>query len=189
ALQEVRHKRGIVSGGQVTEHFAKRQHVIVPRVIGQLNPCDYNAHSRISRLHLINDLLKIGLNLIDRQAAEGIVDPEFENEDIDSVLQMRRKPLQAAFGGAAGRAGVDDLKIKIGSAQLLRKQRRIRFAAFKHKAVGQTIAEDKDAFRVGSIERLEGQGRQEDAKKHDATCHNETLKRCHTVILSEAKNL
>jgi hypothetical protein len=75
------------------------------------------------------------LNLIDRQTAEGIVDSEFQNEDIDSVLQMRRKPFQAAFGGATGRARVDHLKLQTSGVQLLRKQSRIGFASFEHESV------------------------------------------------------
>jgi hypothetical protein len=100
-----------------------------------LHCCDHNAHVRISRFHLIDDLLEIVLNLIDRQAAEGVVNSEFENEDIDSVLQMRREPFQAAFGCPAGRAGVGHLKVQTGGVQLLRKQRRIGFAPFQHEPV------------------------------------------------------
>ena len=37
-----------------------------------MHSCDYDAHVWIPRFHLINDLLKIGLNPVDGQAAESI---------------------------------------------------------------------------------------------------------------------
>ena len=118
---------------EVAKHFAKGGNVIVGCVIGQLHSRDHHAHVRISRFHLIDDLLKIVSNLIDRHAAKGIVDSELQNEDVDLAFQMGREPLQAAFGGAAGRAGIGHLKIQAGGAQLLCEQSRIGFARRKLK--------------------------------------------------------
>ena|SRR5438874_5800890 len=92
---------------------------------------------------------KIVLNLIDRQAAEGVVDSEFQNEDVDSAFQMGGEPFQAAFGGAAGRAGVDHLIVQAGGMQLLRKQKRIGLAPFEHESVRQAVAKDENGFGFG----------------------------------------
>jgi hypothetical protein len=82
---------------------------------------------------------------------------------------MGRESFQAAFGGAAGRARVGHLKVETGRAQLLRKQRGISFTSFKHKAVGQTVAENKNGFRRRGSEGLD---RQNYAKDCDASFHN-----------------
>src|SRR5262249_40213906 len=124
-----------VLGRQVSEHLAKCRYVIVHCVIRQLHSRDHDAHIWIAPFYLINDLLKVVLDLIEREATEGVVDSEFQNEDIDSVFEMGWEPLQAAFGGAAGGARIDNLKVQAGGAQLLRKQSWIGLAAAEHEAV------------------------------------------------------
>ena len=107
-----------------------------------MHPRNHNAHPWISRFHLIDDLLKIVLDLINRHSSKGIVDSELQNEDIDLTFQMSRKPLQAAFRGAAGGAGIDYPKIQAGCAQFLCKQDRVGFAWRESETLGETVAQD-----------------------------------------------
>ena len=81
-------------------------------------PAITNTHIWVSRFHLIDDLLKVILNLIDRHTAKGVVDSKLENEDVDLALQMSREPFQSAIGGSASLAGIGHLKVQAGSAQL-----------------------------------------------------------------------
>src|SRR5204862_866969 len=119
APQEIRYERRVIFGSKIGEHLAKRGKVIVGRIIGELHPSNHNAHSWISRFHLIDDLLKIILDLINRHSSKDIVDSELQNEDIDLTFQMTRKPLKAAFRGAAGGAGIDYSTSRAGCAQFL----------------------------------------------------------------------
>jgi hypothetical protein len=98
--------------------------------------------------------LKIVLDLINRHSSKGIVDPELQNEDIDLAFEVSRKPLQTAFRGAAGRAGVDYPKIQAGSAKFLCEQHRVGFTRRESKTLGETIAQDEDRFRWAGVDGL-----------------------------------
>ena len=87
---------------------------------------------------------------------------------------MSREPLQAAFGGTAGCAGIGYLKIQPGSAQLLREQDRVGFAWWESETLGKTVAQDKDRFRRRSVPGLSGQD-QRDPKYCHTGSHDETL--------------
>jgi hypothetical protein len=119
-----------------------------------LHSCDYNSHTRIFRLHLLDDLLKILLDLNNRHSSKGIVDPELQNEDIDLAFQVRREPLQAAFRGAAGRAGVGYLKLQAGRAQFLCEQHRVSFVLRESETLGETVAQDENRFGRSGVDGL-----------------------------------
>src|SRR4029453_4385449 len=131
---------------KIQKHLAKSENVIVGRIIRELHSCDYNSHTRIFRLHLLDDLLKILLDLNNRHSSKGIVDPELQNEDIDLAFQVRREPLQAAFRGAAGRAGVGYLKLQAGRAQFLCEQHRVSFVLRESETLGETVAPAAHTF-------------------------------------------
>ncbi len=71
------------------------------------------------RFHAIDDGLKIGLHLRDRQSAESIIGPECENENIDLFLQHPIEPRQAARGRVAAHPGIDHVEGQIILADLL----------------------------------------------------------------------
>jgi hypothetical protein len=123
-------------------------------MIGQLHACDHNAHTWISRRRLIDNLLKIVLDLINGHSSKGIVDSELQNEDVDPALQVPREPLQAAFRGAAGGTGVRNLKIEACSAQFLRQQHRVGFTWRESETLGETVAQDENRFLGGAMDRF-----------------------------------
>jgi len=151
-LQEVRDECRSVFGSEIGKDLAKRGNIIVGCIIGQLHSRDDDARTWISRLHLINDLLKIVLDLINRDSSKGVIDPKLQNEDVDFAFQVGRETLQAAFRSAAGRAGIGYLKIQTRSAQLLCKQHRVGFTRRESETLRKTVTQDEDRFRRAGID-------------------------------------
>src|SRR2546423_9466441 len=65
--------------------------------MGQLHARHDDRNVRMPGAHLVDDRLEICADLLNRNAAKGIVDPELENEDIDLFVARRsagsrRKP-------------------------------------------------------------------------------------------------
>ncbi len=50
----------------------------------------------MARFGLVDHCLEVGADLIQRETAEGVVDPEFENENVDPAIEMLRQTLQPA---------------------------------------------------------------------------------------------
>jgi hypothetical protein len=121
-----------------------------------LHSRDHNSHTWIPRLRLIDDLLKIVLDLINRHSSKSIVDPELHNEDVDLAFQVSREPLQTALRGAAGCAGVGDLKIQACSTQLFGEQHRIGFAWRESETLRETITQYEDCFRRTGVNSVQG---------------------------------
>src|SRR5581483_8092806 len=169
-LQEIWHECSSVFGSEIGKHPVKCGNVIVGRIIGQLHSGDHDTHVWISCLHLINNLLKIVSNLIDRHSSESIVDSELQNEDINLAFQVSREPLQTALRGAPGCAGVGDLKFQACSEQLL-----IGFAWSESETLREAVAQDENRFRRAGIDGLNRCDRPGNAKQCEASSHKETL--------------
>src|SRR5207244_12434705 len=102
------------------------ENVIVRGVIWQLHSGDDNAHIRVARFHLVDDLLEIISNFCNRHAAKGVVNPELENKDVDPPLattvgvafKTPRQSLHSAGCCSTALAGVCDFEIQIRGPQL-----------------------------------------------------------------------
>ena len=75
---------------KIPKHFPKCSRVLIIRHDRELHSNDHNQHVRIARSHFINDRLQIIANAFDRDAAKRVVDPEFEDEDVDLAVEMCR---------------------------------------------------------------------------------------------------
>src|SRR4030088_907510 len=135
ALEQIRNERGVILCGKIDIYLSKGAHVIVGRIIRQLHSYDHDSRVGIARFHLIDHLLQIVADLIDRHAEKRVVNPKLENEDVDLVFEMQWEAAQSAARGAAARTGVDDFEVQSGSAQFLHEQRRVSFAALQAKSV------------------------------------------------------
>jgi hypothetical protein len=69
-------------------------------------PANDDAHVWIRALHEIDDLLKIVSDLLDWHATKRVVDPKFENEDVDPGFEMSRQATKSVLGRAASLAGI-----------------------------------------------------------------------------------
>src|SRR5438128_431850 len=132
--------------GDLRIHFAEGADICIAGIIRELHAADDDTHLWIARFYLVDDRLEVGFDLIDRDAEEGVVDAELENEDVDLALEMRWQAGQAALGRASARAGIRYFEFQVGGVQFVQEQRGISLAAFEMKAVRQTVAENEDRF-------------------------------------------
>src|SRR4029079_2644651 len=85
----------------------------------KLNPHDYNRRIRIARLHLIDNRLQICAALFERNAVKGIVDPKFEDKNIDGMLEVGSKTAKPTLSGASASTGIDHSEIRTDGTQFL----------------------------------------------------------------------
>ncbi len=116
------------------------------RIVGggdlrKLHARDDHADVRMACTGEIDDFLQVGRDLRDRHAAKDVVDPEFDDEHIDRLLEEARQTPQTAGGGVAAHAGVHDMERLSAARGLLRKKRRVSLGSFHPVAGGQTVAE------------------------------------------------
>lgn len=151
-FQQIRDKRRAIFFGQRAKHPSERAHIAVARREGQLHSGDDNRHVWLPRPRPIDDRLEIRSHLFDRHAAEGVVDAERQDQDIDSLpAKQHRQTPKPASRGIAARSRVDDLESIIRVPHLFSDQGRIGFFAREAEAIGQTISENEDGDHPGSI--------------------------------------
>ena len=140
---ELGHQGGALLFGHSGEDPGK-----LPGVVGTV-VC-WDIHARKENLSAgcppeAHDLPEIGLGGRGRLAAESIVGPEFDNQDIGFLLQDPLDPGQPAGGGVAADAGVDDRDVETPVAEKGLDHRGQGVGFGQSEPGSQTVAEDDDA--------------------------------------------
>jgi hypothetical protein len=114
--------RGLGDGGK---HLAKLPRVVRAELGRHLHAGDDDFRLRVARTDALDDALEVATGDGGAEAAQAVVGPEREHEDVGRRAQRPVDAAQPARGGLTAEAGIDDAPGQPGGGNLLLHPRRV----------------------------------------------------------------
>ena len=108
AFEQEGQKDEVIPGGEFWIHRGKRPGVIFAHARRHHHAGENNFGVGVTGVHAVDDGLEVSLGNRGVDAAQPIVGPEREQEDVDGLAQDPIEPARPAGGGFTAETGIDD---------------------------------------------------------------------------------
>ena len=122
--------------------------VVRPEVGGKLHPGDHQLDPGVLLLCPRQNGGEVALGLLQGQAAQPVVAPQLEDEDVDRPAQHPVDAAQAGGAGLAVEAGVDDAEVPPQRVDAGLHEGGVGLLAIQAVPRGQAVAEEEDGARA-----------------------------------------
>ena len=175
AGEKERDQGGMIFCRELWKDFAESPGVVRAEVGGNLHAGENDASCGITDAHTVDDALKVGARIGQRDATQAVVAAEFEDKNVHGPTQNPVDAPQPARTGLAAEPGVDHAPGQVGGVDFFLDEsgKSLGGGIVETVAGGEAVAEENDGLRLRGAEDGETgqrgaqqQVQAETAKKH-----------------------